>query len=78
MSCFSGRHIDPATCKKLMDAYNEATRRIAGDRLVDLDKLVPHDLAHFYDDAHMTTKGNVAVADAIVAALDAKGLVPAR
>lgn len=69
-------HLDPATCKKLMDAYNDATRRVAGERLVDLDKQIPHDLGHFYDDAHMTSQGNKDVAKAIVALLDARGLSP--
>lgn len=71
-------HVDPATCKKLMDDFNAVTRRVAGERLVDLDALVAHDLEHFYDDAHMTSKGNAAVAQAVVAHLAAKGLAPSK
>ncbi len=67
-------YVDPATCRKLMDEYNATVRRVAGDRLVDLDKTVPSDLAHFYDDAHMTSRGNAAAADAIVKQIDALGL----
>ncbi len=70
-------HIDPATCRKLMDAYNDATRRVAaGHVLVDLDRVVPRDLEHFYDDAHMTALGNEVVASAVVAAIEGKGLLP--
>ncbi|MEZ0227454.1 MAG: SGNH/GDSL hydrolase family protein [Planctomycetota bacterium] len=81
MSNFLSRspiHVDPATCRKLMDDYNAVTRRVAGDRLVDIDRAVPSDLSHFYDDAHMTSKGNEVVANAILKLLDEKGLAPAK
>ncbi len=74
-----GAHVDPKTCAALMAEYNDAVRRAAqGHVLVDLDRIVLHDLQHFYDDAHMNVKTNVLVADAVVAAVSSSGLLPAR
>ena len=42
--------------------------------LIDLEKALPKDLEHLYDDCHYTAKGNAVIADAIAQALLAKGL----
>jgi lysophospholipase L1-like esterase len=83
MSCFpNGKtHLDPATCARLMAKYNDATRDVATSRgaiLVDLAAIVPKDLEHLYDDAHMTARGNDAVAAAIVAAIAKDGTLPGK
>jgi lysophospholipase L1-like esterase len=71
-------HLDPKTSRRLMDRYNDAVRAAAKDHLlVDLDRLVPRDLDHLYDDAHMTARGNKLVADEIVKELVARGVVRA-
>jgi lysophospholipase L1-like esterase len=74
-----GPHVDPKTCAALMSEYNDAARRAAqGHVLVDLDRIVPHDLKHLYDDAHLNVRANALVADAVVAAVSSSGLLPAR
>jgi hypothetical protein len=62
-------HLDPKTCVGLMDAYNDAIRRVAREHklaCVDLAGAVPKDLEHFYDDAHLTAKGNRKIADTVL------------
>jgi lysophospholipase L1-like esterase len=71
-----GVNLDPRFLLEGTRAYNDAIRRVAGERgalLVDLDPVVPKDLEHFFDDVHLTRKGNAAVARAILAALDEAG-----
>lgn len=74
-------NVDPATLRRGMQLYNQAVREAAqeaGCGLLDLEPLVPKDLAHLYDDCHGTAKGNEVIARALVDHL-ARGLPrPAR
>jgi hypothetical protein len=67
--------------RRAMDAQNEVIREVARERetrLVDLDRLVPHDLAHLVDDCHFATKGQETAAKAIVEKLLEGGKLPGR
>jgi lysophospholipase L1-like esterase len=73
-------NLDPKFLLEGMHAYNDALRKVARERgvlLVDLEAAVPKDLENFFDDVHLTRKGNAAVARAILAALD-EAKIPAR
>jgi hypothetical protein len=51
-----------------MRRFNKATRQISqkhGVELIELDKTIPKDLDHFYDDAHFTPKGSALAAEVI-------------
>ncbi len=77
-----GQNLDTPTLKYAMDAYNEAIRQVCreeGAILVDAAAEVPRDLAHFVDDAHLTSKGNEAVAASVLKAiLGEKNELPRR
>src|SRR5581483_2685342 len=67
------------TLKRGLDAYNGAVRRVAkedGCLLVDLAREVPGELECFFDDVHLTAKGNSVVAECIVRAILADGSLP--
>ncbi len=75
-----GVNLDPRFLLEGTRAYNDAIRKVARERgalLVDLDAAVPKDLEHFFDDVHLTRKGNAAVARAILAALE-EAKIPSR
>ncbi|HZU97118.1 MAG TPA: SGNH/GDSL hydrolase family protein [Planctomycetota bacterium] len=68
--------LDPRGCRKLLDAYDDATRRVARGRLlVDLAREVPRDLSCFHDDALLTARGNELVARAVMAELEKSGIL---
>jgi hypothetical protein len=67
-----GQNLDTPTLKYAMDAYNDAIRQVCRDEgavLIDAAADVPRDLAHFVDDAHLTSKGNEAVASSVLEAI---------
>ncbi|HZV00389.1 MAG TPA: hypothetical protein VFF73_26960 [Planctomycetota bacterium] len=62
-------NLRPETELRALAAYDEVTRRNAeklGAYVVE-GSVVPKDLAHFVDDVHLSTKGNEALAEAILA-----------
>jgi hypothetical protein len=64
-----------------MDAFNGRARQVAlerGVRFLDLEKKIPQSLDYFFDDAHYTTKGNVAVAEAVGDDIVKWGIIPDR
>jgi glycine/D-amino acid oxidase-like deaminating enzyme len=72
-------NLDTPTLRAGIAAFNRALREHAaarGHRLIDLDAAVPRDLLHFYDDCHLTARGNEVAARAIVDALLAGGGLP--
>jgi lysophospholipase L1-like esterase len=74
-------NLEPRLLLAGMRAYNDAVRRVArepGCLLVDLDAVVPKDLEHFFDDAHLTRKGNAAVAREVQEVLLRDGALPRR
>jgi lysophospholipase L1-like esterase len=59
------RYPDIKSMRQAMHRFNEVTRRLATRYkipLADLANIVPQDLAHFYDDVHLTDAGNALVA----------------
>ena len=70
-------NLSPATLQEGMARYNEAIRAFAQARgllLIDLERVVPKDLEHLYDDCHYTAKGNALIAETISKALLRAGL----
>ncbi len=70
---------DVPSMKRGMDAFNTRAQRVAARREVrflGLEKQIPKSLEYFFDDVHYTTKGNVAVAEAIGDELVRWGVVP--
>lgn len=64
---------------EVMDAYNEVVREVARERgliLVDAARAVPQDLASLSDDVHLTSKGNEAVARAVIEQVLKDGKLP--
>ncbi|HBP20223.1 MAG TPA: hypothetical protein DEA08_20840 [Planctomycetes bacterium] len=70
-------NFSPEALRQGMVAYNDELRRFAGARgllLIDLERVVPKDLEHLYDDCHYTVKGNAVIADEITRVLLERGL----
>lgn len=70
-------NFSPETLRGGMQAYNDELRRFANARgllLIDLERVVPKDLEHFYDDCHYTAQGNAVIAAEITRVLLAQGL----
>jgi hypothetical protein len=64
---FDGRRASLASMVEGMKSFNDATRRIAkegGERLVDLDRLMPKTTAYLYDDVHYTKAGDELIGNA--------------
>jgi lysophospholipase L1-like esterase len=65
-------NLRPETELAALEAYNETTRRNAaahGGLLVDAERIVPKDLEHYFDDVHLTTRGNEVIARAVLDAI---------
>ncbi len=72
-------NLPPEALLRGMRAFNAEVRRLARARgllLIDPVPAVPRDLEHFYDDCHLTSQGNRAVARCAVEALLKKGELP--
>lgn len=70
-------NLSPEQLRAGMQAYNDELRRFAGQRgllLIDLERVVPKDLEHLYDDCHYTARGNAVIADEITRVLLERGL----
>ena len=70
-------NLSPAALQAGMARYNAEIRAVARERgllLIDLERALPKDLEHLYDDCHYTAQGNARIADTISAALLAAGL----
>lgn len=75
----NGVQPDVPSMKRGMDAFNGRAQRVAsasGVRFFDLEKKIPKSLEYFFDDVHYTTKGNVAVAEAMGDEMIKWGIVP--
>jgi lysophospholipase L1-like esterase len=74
-----GQNYDTPTLKQALDAYNEATRRVAQASdclLIDAAREVPANLDNFVDDVHLTAQGNEAIAAAVLRAISPDGALP--
>lgn len=72
-------NLSTATARRGVDAYNDAIREVARQHhaiLVDLDRDVPHDLAHLVDDVHFSAKGHEVAAKAILKEVLRDGALP--
>ncbi len=52
-----------------MNRFNDAVRHLNDVEVIDLEKDIPKDLVHFYDDVHLTPEGSALAAEKISAYL---------
>jgi lysophospholipase L1-like esterase len=74
-----GQNLETKDLARGLEAYNEAVREVGRERgclLVDLEREIPKDLDHFIDDVHLTSRGNEAVAAAVLRVVLASGTLP--
>ena len=65
----------PAWLDREMDRYDQvqqARAAAAGLAFVDLDAVIPKTLDHYFDDCHLTDRGNLRVAESILPAVTAQ------
>ncbi|MCB9800521.1 MAG: SGNH/GDSL hydrolase family protein, partial [Candidatus Omnitrophica bacterium] len=61
-------NLSNAYMRSEMERFNNGLRNLAKQEnfeLIDLERLVPKDLKHFYDDVHYTPEGSKLVAEII-------------
>jgi hypothetical protein len=79
LDCANPRYYSRTALKGAMDAVNRATIDMGRARKIptlDLEPLVPKDLLHFYDDAHLKEAGAHRVAEALSDFLIREKLIP--
>src|SRR5262249_822481 len=77
----NGQRPDIPSMARGMATFKGSGEQVAADRhvpFIDLDKMIPKNLDYFFDDVHYTTKGNIAVADAVADEIIKLGVIPAR
>jgi hypothetical protein len=81
LTCHPTLNLNVPSAARGMAAYNQTIREIArqeGASLVDLDRAVPKDLDHLYDDIHPTRTGCDLIAREILDQLPRDGKLISR